>query len=156
MKRRIVVRTLLTVVAATLAASISAIAQVGGAPCSLARAAGTYGVSDSGTIAVLGPRAAVGLLTLDATGNITATVTVNISGSVTTPTLSGTYSVASNCTGTTTFKEFDQSGNLILTAEAALVWDANMQEIRFLFTSVALEGKPLQTVISGNARKLVP
>lgn len=154
MKRRIATGLLVTVFAVTL--SVSATAQVKGPACSLARAAGTYGVSDSGTILGVGPRAAVGLLTLDASGNINATVTVNIKGSITNPTLSGTYTVSPNCTGRTTFNEFDQLGNVILTATAALVWDANMQELRFLFTSVSLEGVSLQTVISGNARKLAP
>ena len=156
MKRRIAARTLVAVCVATLVVSVSATAQTGNSACSLARAAGTYGVSDSGTIVGGGFRAAVGLLALDAIGNIDATVTVNVNGSVTQPKLSGTYSVASDCTGTTTFNEFDGSGNVVLTAEAALVWDANMQEIRFVFTSVALEGAPIPTVISGNARKLVP
>lgn len=68
MKRHIAPTTLVFVFAATLVMSAAATAQVKGAACSLARAAGTYGVSDSGTIAGLGPRAAVGLLTLDAAG----------------------------------------------------------------------------------------
>ena len=156
MKRHIAPTTLVFVIAATIVMIAPATAEAGNSACSLARAAATYGVSDSGTILGVGPRAIVGLLTLDAAGDINATVTVNVNGSVTHPTLSGTYSVASDCTGKTTFNEFDGSGNVILTAEAALVWDANMQEIRFLFTSVSLEGVSLQTVISGTARKLVP
>ena len=36
------------------------------AQCSFTRAAGTYGVSDSGAVVGIGPRAAVGTLTLDA------------------------------------------------------------------------------------------
>jgi hypothetical protein len=155
MKRRIATGMLVTVFAVGLVVSVPARAQVGSSACSLARAAGTYGVSDSGTVIGVGPRAAVGLLALDAAGNIKATVTVNLNGGVTESTLSGTYQVNANCTGTTTFTELGPSGTI--TAEVALVWDANMQELRFLFTSVVLpDGTQLITVINGSARKLVP
>ena len=60
-----------------------------------------------------------------------------------------------DCSGSASFGEFDQSGHLILTATAAVVWDDNMQEARWIFTSLVLaNGTPLSTVISGNARKL--
>jgi hypothetical protein len=137
--------------------SVAAPAQAGDAACSLARAAGSYGVSDSGTVVGIGPRAAVALLTLDAAGNIKGKVTASLNGSVTDSTLSGTYTVNPDCTGTTSFGEFDQSGNLLITATVALVWDAKVREFRFLFTSAVLpDGTPLQTVINGDARKLVP
>jgi len=128
-----------------------------GQSCSLVRAAGTYGDSDSGTVVGVGPRAAVILLTLDAAGNAKGKVTASLNGSVTHTSLSGTYTVNPDCTGTATFGEFDQSGNLILTAAADAVWDNNMREFRFVFTSAVLaDGTPLATVINGDARKLVP
>lgn len=127
------------------------------AKCSTATAAGTYGFSDSGTVVGVGPRAAVGQLTLDAAGNIKGTVIASLNGSVGTNGVSGTYAVNPDCTGTVNFGEFDQSGNLILTAMVDLVWDDNMREIRFLFTSIVLaNGTPLATAINGEARKLVP
>jgi len=127
------------------------------ATCSTARAAGTYGVSDSGTVVGIGPRATVALLTFDAAGGVKAKVTASLNGSVTESTLSGTYTVNPDCTGTASFSEFDQSGNLILTATVDTVWDDNLREARFIFTSVVLaDGTPLATVISGDARKLVP
>jgi len=122
--------------------------------CSLTGAAGTYGVSDSGTIIGIGPRAAVALLTLDAEGNIKGKVTASLNGSVTKTTLSGTYTVKPNCTGTTTFSEYSPTGDLLLTATVALVWDADMRELRFLFTSAVLpDGTSLATVINGDGRK---
>jgi hypothetical protein len=61
------------------------------------------------------------------------------------------------CTGTTTFGEFDPSGNLMITATVALVWDNNMREFRFLFTSAVLPDQTaLATVITGDAVKIVP
>ena len=69
----------------------------------------------------------------------------------------GSYTVNPDCTGTTMFGEYDSSGNLIITATVALVWDANVREFRFLFISAVLpSGTVLPTVINGDARKLVP
>jgi len=156
MKRNIALTMLVIVFTAALVVSMAAPAQAVAA-CSFARAAGTYGVSDSGTVVGIGPRASVDLLTLDAAGNIKGKVTASLNGSLTQSMLSGTYTVNPDCTGAASFSEFDQSGNLILTATADLVWDDNMREIRFIFTSVVLaDGTPLATVISGDARKLVP
>ena len=79
-----------------------------------------------------------------------------MNGSVTHSTLSGTYTVNRDCTGTASFSEVDQSGNAI-TATVDFVWVDNMREILFIFTSATLaNGTPLGTVINGNARKLIP
>jgi len=128
----------------------------GNPACSLARAAGKYGVSDSGTVDGIGPRVGIGLVTLDAAGNLKGTVTASLNGTVTESTASGTYTVNPDCTGVATFSEFDASGNLLLTATESAVWDDNMRELRFIFTSAKLpDGTPLAAVVSGNARKLV-
>jgi hypothetical protein len=154
MKNKVARTGLASIFAAALMVSMASTAQAEGVPCSVAGAAGTYGVSDSGTIVGIGPRAAVALVTLDAEGNIKGKVTASLKGSVSSTTLSGTYSVNPDCTGTTSFGEYDSSGNLLITATLALVWDADMREFRFLFTSAALsDGTALTTVINGDARK---
>lgn len=123
--------------------------------CSFPGAAGTYGFSDSGTIVGVGPRAAVGLLSFNAAGQIKGQVTASLNGAVSQTTLSGTYAVSPDCSGTTTFTELDQNGNPVLTASVAIAWDDNMREARFLFTSVVLaNGTPLATAVNGAARKL--
>lgn len=156
MKRNFSLTTLVVLWVTTLI-SAAATAQAEDAACTLARAAAAYGVSDSGTIIGVGARAAIARLKLDAAGNINGSVTASLNGGVSNSTVSGTYTVNRDCTGATTFGEFDQSGNLLLTATVAFVWDDNMKELRFLFTSVALpDGTPLPTVINGSARKLVP
>ena len=133
---------------------MAATAQAEDDACSAARAAGTYGVSDSGTVIGIGPRAAVARLTLDAAGNIAGTVMASLNGGITTGTVSGTYTVSPDCSGTTTFGEYDHLGNLLITATADLVCDDNMREFRFLFTWAALpDGTPLSTALSGNGRK---
>ncbi len=147
-------RVAITVLAVALASMVpSAYAQ----QCSSAVAAGKYSFSDSGTVVDVGPRAAVGLLTFDASGKIHGLVIASLNGSVTQTTLSGTYTVNPECRGTASFSELDESKNLILTASVAIVWDNNMQEARFIFTSIVLaDGTPLSTVVNGDARKLVP
>ena len=150
---------LTTVVALLLALPISAaaMAEPQEAACSLARAAGAYGVSDSGTVIGVGPRAALARLKLDAAGNINGSVTASLNGSVSSATLSGTYTVNRDCTGTSSFGEYDQSGNLLLTATVDFVWDDNMNEVRLIFTSVVLpDGTSLPIAINGSARKLAP
>ena len=157
MRRYLTPMTLVVVLSVTFALTVADSAQAEDAVCSTARAAGTYGVSDSGTVVGIGPRAAVALLTLDAAGNIKGKVTASLNGSVTNGTLSGTFTVNPDCTGTTTFGEFDPSGNLMITATVALVWDNNMREFRFLFISAVLPDQTaLATVISGDAVKIVP
>jgi hypothetical protein len=140
--------------AAALMLSMATTAQAEDDSCSAARAAGTYGVSDSGTVIGIGPRAAVAQLTLDAAGHINGPFTASLNGTVTTGTLSGTYRVNPDCSGTTTFGEYDPSGTLLITATVALVWDNKMREFRFLFKSAVLpDGTSLATVINGDARK---
>ena len=147
-----------TVVLAVLAMAIVSMVPLAYAQhCSLGGAAGKYAFSDSGTIVGIGSRAAVGLFTFDAAGNITGKITASLSGNVSNTNLSGAYSVNPDCRGVASFSESDQSGNLILTATVAIVWDNSMREARFLFTSVTLaDGTPLTTVINGDARKVVP
>ena len=157
MKRNIARRTLLILTIATLYLSLAAAALAQGPVCSLAGTAGKYGFTDSGTVVGVGPRAGAGTLTLDAAGNINGKVTASLNGSIAHSTLSGTYTVNADCTGTTSFDEFDQSGSLILTATVDLVWDDNMREVRFIFTSAALpDGTSLPVVINGVGRKMVP
>ena len=154
--RNISLTALVIVFAATVITSMPATAEDGNA-CSFARAAGKYGTSDSGTVIGIGPIAADALLTLDAAGNIGGPVTGSLNGSVTHSTLSGTYTVNRDCTGSASFSQFDQSGNLLLTATVDFVWVDNMREALFIFTSAKLgNGTPLAIVINGNAKKLVP
>lgn len=123
--------------------------------CSFAGTAGKYALSDSGTVIGIGPRAAVALLTFNASGQVHGQVTASLNGSITQTNLSGTYTVNPDCSGATSFEEFDQTGNLVLTATVAVAWDDNMREVRFVFTSVVLaNGTPLEIVINGDGRKL--
>jgi hypothetical protein len=155
MKHNSRIKTLVAIFATAMFVTVTATAQAGDAACSLARAAGTYGVSDSGTVVGIGPRAAVGTLTLDAAGKLTGEVTASLNGTILAGTLSGTYEVNSDCTGTASFTEIDQFGDNIA-ANVSAVWDDNMRQLRFLFTSVSLNGNPRSIIVNGDARKVVP
>jgi hypothetical protein len=145
---------LLTILIA--AALMPATRAQGESACLFTTAAGKYGLSDSGTVIGIGPRVALALLTLDAAGIVKGKVLASLNGNVTHSTLTGTYTVNSDCTGALSFSEYDLSGNLAFTGTVDLVWDDNMQELRFIFTSAKLpDGTPIGTVIGGDARKLV-
>lgn len=156
MKPNIAATTLL-ICFATFGLSIATTAQVPKGACSFERAAGTYGFSTSGTVIGIGPRVSAGIITLDADGNITGKATSSLNGSIAGEIFSGTYTVSSDCRTTVTAEIRDLSGNLLLTVTEDGAWDDNMREIRGVFTSATLpDGTHLLTVISADARKMVP
>lgn len=61
---------------------------------------GTYVVSGSGFATNIGQATAVGEVTFDGRGNSNATFTASFNGNIQTITVSGTYSVNADCTGT--------------------------------------------------------
>lgn len=129
-----------------------------GQSCSLTRAAGTYGFSDSGTVVGVASRVAVGIFTLDAAGNLKGKGTSSLNGTIAHEKFSGAYTANSDCTGT--FKNVqirDLSGNLLLTITADLAWDDSMKQLRAIFTSATLpDGTSLLTVVGADARKIGP
>lgn len=150
-------RTIPSAVALLVLFALAPGAHAGGAACSLARAAGTYGISGTGTILGIGPAAFVTLATFDSGGAIRGKSTLNENGAISHRTLSGTYTVNHDCTGTTTFDEFDQSGSLVITLTADLVWEDGMSHLRFIVTSVVVpDGPSIPIVLSGDGKKLVP
>ena len=124
------------------------------AQCSLARAAGKWTFSDSGTVIGIGPRVAAGIWTFDAEGNVlNGVATSSLNGTIADETFSGTYTVSPNCTGTIDVKIFSSNVELFeVTGNAA--FDDQMRELRGIFTSVvAPGGASLQTIIAIDARK---
>jgi hypothetical protein len=140
---------------ATIALSTAPAAQAG--QCSLEGVAGKWGFTSSGTVVGIGPRASVGIFTLDGAGNlIKGKATASLNGSVTDETFSGTYTVSLDCTGKLTADILDSLGNKILTATIDLVFDDNVREARGLFTSAVLpNGAPLATVITVDGRRIL-
>lgn len=147
-----------------IAGLVFAMVALGAAPsaraqqCSSAGVAGKWGFTTSGTVVGIGPRASVGIFTLDAAGNLLkGKGTSTLNGVVTDETFSGTYTVNPDCTGKLTADIFDLSGNKILTGTLDLVFDNNVRELRAIFTSAALpNGTPLATVITVDAKRTFP
>ena len=101
MKHKIARTVLAGLFAAVVMMGITAPAHAWDRQCSLAGAAGKYGFTDNGTVIGVGLRTAVGVFTLDASGNLNDGVaTSSLNGSVANETFSGTYTVNSDCTGT--------------------------------------------------------
>jgi hypothetical protein len=127
---------------------------------SYATAAGKYGFTDTGTVVGVGPRSAIGILTLDAGGNVTkGKATASLNGDIARETFSGAYTVNPDCTGTITVDIFDQSGiTKLFTITGDIVFDDNLQELRGIFTSVVLpDGTThLLTVITIEGKRVFP
>ena len=124
--------------------------------CSLETVADNGTVSDTGTVIGIGPRAAVGVLTLDGAGHLTNGVaTSSLNGSVAAETFSGTYTVNANCTGTIDANIFDAStGTEIFALTLYTSFDDKSQELRALFTSATTpSGAQLPTVVTLIGRK---
>ncbi len=125
------------------------------AACSTASVAGRFGFTTTGSIPAVGPVAATGIFTQDASGNITGTQTRSLNGSVADETFTGTATVNSDCTGTDTVQVF-QDGSLVRTTTLQVVYDDNGREARAIFTSLVLQpsGVSLPNIITIEARKL--
>ena len=69
-------------------------------PCSNATLKGAYGLYATGTVIGVGPVGLVGVLNYDGRGAFTGTVFQKVNGNLVQFTLTGTYSVDSNCVST--------------------------------------------------------
>jgi hypothetical protein len=77
----------------------------GNATCSNAGVKGAFGVQSTGVFLTIGPVAFNGLLALDGSGNLSGSTSGSVDGQVFSGlSVSGTYQVKSNCTGTLTFQ----------------------------------------------------
>ena len=82
----------------------------GKATCTLAGLKGNFGIEASGAFIGVGAVAFDGLFALDGKGNVSGTESGSIAGSIfTAQSVSGTYTVASNCTGTMTVTVLGQT-----------------------------------------------
>ena len=139
--------------AVAMIVSIAAPAHAGG-PCSLARAAGSWSLTDNGTVIGIGSRVAVGVFKLDASGNLQDGVAASsLNGSIVSETFSGTYTVNPECSGSFDVKIYS-GGTELFELTAFTAFDDDMREMRAVFTSiVAPDGTSLKSVISLQAKK---
>jgi len=124
-------RNLISMLAVLLATSFSLSAQ---GVCTMAVASGTYLYSGdgwvTGTAGTLAPISVLGVATIDADGTVSGLFTQSLAGNVTTGTIAGTATMASNCVGAVKYSVNNETE----TYEMKLVLIPNTGEIHSMFT----------------------
>lgn len=151
-----VVRTLL-VLGAVLVAAL-ATSRANAAQCSTASTAGSWAYTYTGTIFTQNgplPAASVGHFHQDAGGNIAGSQSRSVAGQSGAEDISGTISVNSDCTASSTINVL-VNGQLLRTAELALVYDSSGNHMRAIFQSLTLpDGTNVPVVLTIDANRLV-
>jgi hypothetical protein len=125
--------------------------------CSNAKAAGQWGFTLTGTLILPSgpvPGAAAGRISVDAAGNISGTEARNVGGGFANETLTGSWTVNSDCTATLTANIYE-SGVLVRISVLAVVFVDNSSKIRAVQESLTLpDGTAIPVVITFEADKL--
>ena len=154
MHRNCTVRVVVAALMITFVVSVAPSAQAASGKCSFSKVAGTYGLTTTGSIPAIGPVAAVGLITIDASGNISGSQTRSLNGDIADETFTGTATLNSDCTGTDTVSVFE-SGILVRTSTLKVVYDDHGNSARAIFTSIVLpDGTPLASILTVDARRV--
>jgi hypothetical protein len=116
--------------------------------CSMQNVAGSYGYTSSGTIInpAVGPFAAVGKIVFNPSGTFNGAQTTSIAGNFFDETISGTFSVNSDCTATAAVNVYDGSV-LARTTNLKIVFDDDRKGARAIFLTTG-------TVITVSARRI--
>ena len=137
MKRTTIAKTLLIAVAAALAMGMMPATGAADQGCTSASLKGTFAYTNTGSIVapapLAGPFAGVGTQTFDGVGVTTATATVSQNGNIFPVTITGTYSVNPDCTGTLTLL-VSPAGVPSFTTHGFIVIDDRGAEIRGINT----------------------
>jgi hypothetical protein len=145
MKRNLA-RTTLRIILVAAIVSLAPMAQAHG--CTMSDVAGKYGYTSSGTIVAppVGAFTAVGHVTFTTTGTFSGAQTTSIAGNFFDETVSGTYTVNSDCTGTAVVNVYHGT-TLARTTNLNLVWDDNQKEVRAIFltagTTITIDAKKM-------------
>jgi len=143
-----------TCVVATLAITTVPALQAAAHKCSLATVAGTYGLTTTGSIPAIGPVGAVGVVTIDRSGNVSGSQTRSLNGAIADETFTGTATVSADCTGTDVIQVY-QDGILVRTSTLNLVYEDSGRSARAIFTSVVPpDGTQLSSILTIDARRL--
>jgi hypothetical protein len=157
MRLKIARRTFVMISVATLCLTLGPLAQADDS-CSTANAAGEWGFTLTGTLILPTgpvPAAAIARGTLDAQGNIvSATEARNVGGDFANETITGSWIVNSDCTGTLTINAYE-SGKLVRTSVLSMVFVDNLREVLMIQQSLTLpDGTSLPVVINVEAKKV--
>jgi hypothetical protein len=129
--------------------------------CSTETAAGNWGVTLSGTLILPTrpiPAAAVARGSFDAQGNIApgATEARNVGGGFANETLTGSWTVNPDCTGTVTVHAYE-SGVLVRTSVLSIVFVDNLNKALMVQESLTLpSGTVVPAVITAEAKRIFP
>ena len=128
------------------------------ANCSNAKSAGNYGLTLNGTLIIPGvgpaPIAAVVRAKLEADGTVSGTEARNVGGEYADETFTGTFTVNSDCTGTTTLNFFD-AGQLVRISVLSFVIDDDSNEIRMVQKSLTLpNGATIPVILTAEGRRI--
>lgn len=127
--------------------------------CSNAKAAGTWGLTLTGTLILPTgpvPGAAVGRVRIDADGNVSGTEARNVGGGFANETLTGSLTVNSDCTATLTVNIYE-SGVLVRTSVLAAVFVDDSNKVRMVQESLTLpDGTTIPVVITVDGIRLFP
>ena len=148
-------------VAAVFAFALSTVAlatPVRAGQCSNAKSAGSYGLTLNGTLIIPGvgpaPIAAVVRAKLEADGTVSGTEARNVGGEYADETFTGTFTVNSDCTGTTTLNFFD-AGQLVRISVLSFVIDDDSNEIRMVQKSLTLpNGATIPVILTAEGRRI--
>jgi hypothetical protein len=125
--------------------------------CSNTKAAGDWGFTLNGTLILPTgpvPGAASGRVSADAAGNISGTEARNVGGGFAGETITGSWTVNSDCTSTVNVNIYE-SGVLVRTSVLAAVFVRNSSKIRAVQESLTLpDSTPIPVVITFEADKL--
>jgi hypothetical protein len=110
--------------------------------CDNGSISGSYGYTVNGTNLGVGLVAAVGRVTSDGRGNLTATDTLSAAGTILRRTITGSYAVNPNCTGSGQFTD-----NFGLTVRLDFVVSDGGDEFQFIQTDPG-------TIFTGLAKKI--
>src|SRR5215469_12511087 len=129
--------------------------------CSTETAAGNWGVTLSGTLILpTGPVPAAGIArgSFDAQGNTTpgATEARNVGGGFANETLTGSWTVNPDCTGTLTIHAYE-SGVLVRTSVLSIVFVDNLNKALMVQESLTLpDGTLVPAVITAEGERIFP
>ena len=129
--------------------------------CSSETVAGNWGFTLSGTLILpTGPVPAAGIArgSFDAQGNVTpgATEARNVGGGFADETLTGSWTVHPDCTGTLTIHAYE-SGVLVRTSVLSIVFVDNLNEVLMVQESLTLpDGTVAPAVITAEAKRIFP
>jgi hypothetical protein len=129
--------------------------------CSTETVAGNWGVTLSGTLILptgLVPAAGVARGSFDAQGNLTpgATEARNVGGGFANETLTGSWTVNPDCTGTVTIHAYE-SGVLVRTSVLSIVFVDNLNKALMVQESLTLpDGTLVPAVITAEGERIFP